>query len=84
MAAFDPEDFTYQRLSRAERAIAWAVVRSIATALWVSVAIMGALWVLIAAIKGRVDLWWLLPLVGAAGLAGAMEVKSRGLQKPVA
>jgi len=75
---------TYQRLTDEQRGIAWAVVRSIATALWVAAVPMVLVWAVIAAkYQQRVSLWWLIPLVGTVGMAWSMELKSRDLEKPV-
>lgn len=74
----------FERLSNEQRGIAWAVVRSITTSVWVTLLAMSAAWVVIAASDNqRVSLWSLLPHVGVAGLAVAMEIKSRDLEKSV-
>ena len=83
MAADQDGFLTYDRLSIEHRAVAWAVVRSLATALWVGLTLMCFVWVFAAANPGGVSLWSLPPLAGAIGLAVAMEVKSRDLERPV-
>lgn len=73
---------TFDQLSDDQRSIAWAVVRSVATALWVGLVLMGLAWILGAANEGQVTFGSLAPLAGVAGLTVAMEVKSRDLEKP--
>ncbi|MGH3331713.1 MAG: hypothetical protein ACRDPJ_10485 [Nocardioidaceae bacterium] len=73
---------TFDELSDDQRSIAWAVVRSIATALWVGLVLMGLAWILGAANEGQVTFGSLAPLAGVAGLTVTMEVKSRDLEKP--
>lgn len=74
---------TFKQLSEEQRGIAWAVVRSLATSLWVGVVAMSTAWVFLAAYDDAgFSLWSLVPLVGVAGLAVGMEVKSRDLDKP--
>jgi hypothetical protein len=72
---------TFDRLTSGQRAVAWAVVRSLATALWAGVTAMGFVWILVAANRTTVALWSLPMVVGAIGVALVMEVKSRDLEK---
>ncbi len=82
MAANQDDILTYDRLTSEQRAVAWAVVRSVATAVWVGLTLMGAVWAFVAADEGGIAPWSLPPLIGAIGLALAMETKSRDLEKP--
>jgi hypothetical protein len=81
MSASQDDIMTFDRLTNEQRAVAWAVVRSTATALWVGVTVMGFVWVLVAAGRTTAPLWSLPPLAGAVGLAVVMEVKSRDLER---
>jgi len=76
---------TFARLSDEQRGIAWAVVRSIATSLWVALAAMATVWLaLVASDEGHpLPLWSLVPIAGLAGMTAGMEAKSRDLEKPV-
>lgn len=81
MAANDENLLTYDRLTAEQRATAWAVVRGIATALWVGLtAVVVAAFYLVV---NRPDLApvSVLPLAGTLGLALAMEIQSRSLEK---
>jgi hypothetical protein len=78
------EILTFDRLTSEQRAVAWAVVRSVATALWAGVTVMGFAWVVVAASRTTVALWSLPTLVGAVGLALVLEVKCRDLEKMTA
>lgn len=81
MSANQDDILTFDRLSSEQRAVAWAVVRSTATALWSGVLVMAFVWVLVAASRTTVALWSLPPLAGAVVLAVVMEVKSRDLER---
>jgi len=78
MSVSQDDSLTFDRLTSEQRAVAWAVVRSVATALWVGVTAMGFVWILVAASRTTVALWSLPALIGAIGLALVMEVKSPG------
>lgn len=81
MSMSQDDILTFDRLTSEQRAVAWAVVRSIATALWVAVTVMAFVWILVAANRTTVALWLLPTLIGAVGLALVMEIKSRDLEK---
>lgn len=72
---------TFDRLSDDQRAVAWVVVRCLATALWVAVTASTVVWILIAAQSGTIGTWSLPLLIGILSLALALEVKSRDLEK---
>lgn len=82
MAANQDDLLTYERLTPEQRATAWAVVRSIATALWVCLTVMVLVAFYLAAEHPDVAWTAVVPLAGALALVLAMEVKSRDLEKP--
>jgi hypothetical protein len=81
MSVTEHDILTFDRLTSEQRAVAWAVVRSVATALWVGVTVMGFVWIVVAANRSTVALWSLPILAGAVALALVMELKSRDLEK---
>ena len=72
---------TFDQLSDGQRAVAWAVIRCLATALWVAVTATTLVWILVAGRTGTIGTWSLPPLIGVFCLALALEVKSRDLEK---
>jgi len=71
----------FEDLTAEQRAVAWAVVRSIATALWVAATVTVVTSVMVFGRQGEVSAPFLVPLAGLLALAVAMEVKSRDLEK---
>lgn len=81
MAETPDEIRTFAGLANDQRATAWAVVRSLATALWGALALMVVVAVFVVSRDPGLALPAAVPLAGVVGLAVGLEVKSRDLEK---
>jgi hypothetical protein len=73
---------TWDRLDDGQRAVAWAVIRSVATACWIGLTVGVVSWVLLMSQEVWFPRWLLFPTAGFLGLTLTLEVKSRDLEKP--
>jgi hypothetical protein len=81
MSADQEHVMDFPDLTAEQRAVAWAVVRSIATALWVAATVTVVISAIVFGREGEVSAPFLVSLAGLLSLAVAMEVKSRDLEK---
>lgn len=82
MAATDRDVVAFARLTDGQRVVAWAVVRCLATALWVGVTVLVISWLVVVGVTDAVVVWTVPPLLATVALAVALEIKSRDLEKP--
>lgn len=82
MAATDRDLITFARLTDGQRVVAWAVVRCLTTALWVGVTVLVVGWLVVVGLTDAVAVWSVPPLLATVGLAAALEIKSRDLERP--
>jgi hypothetical protein len=81
MATSDEQMLSFDKLGADQRQVAWAVVRSLATAAWVMVVAVVPAATFVVAHQAK-PYWLALPLAGALALAAGLELQARGLEKP--